>query len=115
MAARCRPRDPRAAPTRLRDRPSSRRRPPPDPARDRRGSRAPRSRPGWRRGLVSQGSELEQRLAELDRLRVVHEHLPHGACVIALELVEELHRLEDAERLTDLDAVALPDEGVLIG
>src|SRR3954468_20481215 len=51
--------------------------------------------------------ELEEGLTELHELRVVDQDAPHPAGVLRLELVEELHRLEHAQRLADLDRVAL--------
>src|SRR5512138_3630927 len=42
----------------------------------------------------------EERLAELDGRRVLDEDLGDGPVDLALDLVHELHRLDDAERLT---------------
>ena len=44
------------------------------------------------------------------RLCVLGQDLADGPGVLRLQLVEELHRLEDAERLADLDPVALLHE-----
>src|SRR6185312_15665730 len=43
--------------------------------------------------------ELEERLPVLDRLRVLHQDAADDPGVVGLVLVEQLHRLEDAERL----------------
>src|SRR5262245_4835759 len=62
------------------------------------------------RESIRLGLELEERLPELDGLRVVHEDRPDHARLLRLELVEQLHRLEHAEGLANLDPVALLDE-----
>src|SRR3954447_6837215 len=54
--------------------------------------------------------ELEQDVAELDRVGVLLVDRAHDAAVLALHLVHQLHRLEDAERLTRHDRVADLDE-----
>src|SRR5512138_253296 len=59
-----------------------------------------------RRGLL----DHEQRLAELHRLAVLDQHLRDLAALVALDLVHHLHRLDDAERLADLDVLADVDE-----
>src|SRR4051794_32127478 len=56
--------------------------------------------------------EFEQELAVLDRLGVLDVNRAHDALRLGLELVHELHRLEDAERLTGRDGVADLHEGV---
>src|SRR5215217_1972666 len=56
------------------------------------------------------GLELEQELAVLDGAPVRHVDLAHDALNLRLDLVHELHRLEDAERLPDSDSVALLHE-----
>src|SRR5215213_10279826 len=45
----------------------------------------------------------EQRLPELDRLPVLAEDLLDGSGLVRLDLVHDLHRLDDADRLTLLD------------
>src|SRR5438105_11785515 len=55
--------------------------------------------------------EVEQRLPELDRLRVVDVDRAHDRLELGLDLVHQLHRLEDAERLALGDDVADLDEG----
>src|SRR5438128_1887785 len=57
------------------------------------------------------GLEFEQQLPELDGLRVLDEDPPNDAVDVGLDLVHELHRLEDAERLSRTDGLALLDEG----
>src|SRR6185436_3609055 len=54
--------------------------------------------------------EVEERLAELDRLAVLDVDLLDHALDVGLDLVHQLHRLEDAERLAGRDGVALLDE-----
>src|SRR3954452_22769856 len=54
--------------------------------------------------------ELAEHLAELDGLRVVDVDLPHDRFELRLDLVHELHRLENAEGLPRADDVALLDE-----
>src|SRR4051794_1379605 len=44
------------------------------------------------------GVQLEQELAEFDGLRVLDEDRAHDPVDVGLDLVHELHRLEDAER-----------------
>ena len=52
------------------------------------------------------GLELEQELAVLDRLGVLGMDRADDAGGLGLELVEELHGLEDAEHLARDDRVA---------
>src|SRR6478735_3648801 len=54
--------------------------------------------------------ELEQELAVLDRLGVLRDDPADDPFLIGLDLVHQLHRLEDAERLADRDRIALLDE-----
>ena len=61
--------------------------------------------------LLDQG----HRLAELDRLAVLDEDVPHDAAHLGLDLVHDLHGLDDAEHLFRADLVADVDEGVGIG
>src|SRR6476661_11114323 len=44
--------------------------------------------------------DQEERLPVLDRLSVLHQDRLDGAGDIGLDLVQQLHRLDDAERLT---------------
>src|SRR5450755_658682 len=55
----------------------------------------------------------EQRLPELDRLAVLAQDLRHGAGLVRLDLVHDLHRLDDADRLGFLDRG--PDLGKGLG
>src|SRR5262245_45204357 len=50
--------------------------------------------------------ELEQELSELDGLRVVDVDRADDPLALRLDLVHQLHRLEDAERLAGPDGVA---------
>src|SRR5215468_9130422 len=52
----------------------------------------------------------DKRLTILDGLPVLYEDRLYGAGLVGLDLVHELHRLDDAERVTDLDRVADFDE-----
>src|SRR6185436_12578540 len=52
------------------------------------------------------GIDQEQRLIVFHGLGVVHQHLHDLAAHVALDLVEELHGLDDADGLALLDAVA---------
>src|SRR5262245_45786393 len=54
--------------------------------------------------------ELEQELPVLDRLGVLRVDRADDARVLDLDLVHELHRLEDAERLAGHDDVSDADE-----
>src|SRR5471032_54756 len=56
------------------------------------------------------GLELEEQLTVLDRVRVADVDLVHETHHLGLDLVHQLHRLEDAERLPRCDGVALLDE-----
>src|SRR5439155_260023 len=59
--------------------------------------------------------ELEQELAELDRLCVVDVDRANDPLALGLDLVHQLHRLEDAERLPGTDRVADLDERRRVG
>src|SRR2546423_545895 len=54
--------------------------------------------------------EFEKQLAELDRLGVADMDRADDRLGVGLDLVHQLHRLEDAERLPRADRVALLDE-----
>src|SRR3984893_14094921 len=57
----------------------------------------------------------EERLPELDRLAVPHHHLGDAARHLGLDLVHQLHRLDDAEHLAFLHHVTLGDEWRSVG
>jgi len=52
----------------------------------------------------------QQRLIVLDRLTVLDQDARDGAGVIGVDLVEHLHRFDDAHRVTDIDLLADLDE-----
>src|SRR5690606_29820718 len=52
----------------------------------------------------------EQRLAVLHGLPVLNKDLGHGAALVGLDLVEDLHRFDDADGVAFLDRVADFDE-----
>src|SRR3990167_3988432 len=54
----------------------------------------------------------EQRLAELDRLTVLAEDLDDLAGLVRLDLVHDLHGLDDADRLAFPDFAADLDKGL---
>src|SRR3989454_1167636 len=59
--------------------------------------------------------ENEQRLPVLHRLAVFHEHRLHHAGGVGLDLVHQLHRLDDANRLAFLDGLADLDKRFGVG
>src|SRR2546426_4345867 len=59
--------------------------------------------------------ENEQRLPVLHRLAVLHEHRFHHAGGVGLDLVHQLHRLDDANRLAFLDGLADLDKRFGVG
>src|SRR5436309_3786730 len=61
-----------------------------------------------RRGRAS--FDDEERLTELDGLAVLAQDLADRAGSVGLNLVHDLHRLDDADRITDLDDAADLDE-----
>src|SRR5580765_8946128 len=54
--------------------------------------------------------ELEQELAVLDRLGVLRDDPADDPLLLGLDLVHQLHRLQNAERLADRNGVTLLDE-----
>src|SRR6185312_3464464 len=68
---------------------------------------SPTSKADW---PTVDGLELEQQLAVLDRLAVLGVDPRDEALLLGLDLVHQLHRLEDAEGLAGADGVALLDE-----
>src|SRR5689334_9366339 len=63
-----------------------------------------------REGPLSSRLDREQSLAVLDRLAVLGKHLHDLSGDVRLDLVHELHRLDDAENLVLLDAVSRRSE-----
>src|SRR5262245_54962398 len=59
--------------------------------------------------------QLEQQLPELGGRRVLQADGAHDAALLGHDLVEELHRLDQAERLARLDPLAHLDERRLVG
>src|SRR5918994_4584994 len=57
------------------------------------------------------GLDLEQELPELDGVAVRDVDLADHSLEVGLDLVHQLHGLEDAERLADRDGRTLLDEG----
>src|SRR4030095_1512973 len=83
----------------------------------RRGAASPRRRSSPRgprtghnervpRPCSAGGVDQEQRLTELDRVRVLDEDLDDPPGHLRFDLVHELHRFEDAEDLSFLDEIA---------
>src|SRR5579884_367667 len=69
--------------------------------------------PGARGGVSGMGIHPEQRLPELHGLGVLHQHLAHHARHLRLDLVHDLHRLDDAHHLARRHAA--PDLDVGLG
>src|SRR3989304_1298577 len=59
--------------------------------------------------------DQEQGLTELDGLAVLHQHLGEAPRQLGLDLVHQLHRLDDAKDMAFLDQVPLADEGRGVG
>src|SRR5512139_351279 len=59
--------------------------------------------------------DLEEGLPELDGLAVLGEDRPDRAALLGLDLVHQLHRLDDAEHLSLAHPVADLDVGAGIG
>src|SRR5256886_6954243 len=60
-------------------------------------------------------AENEEGLPVLHRLAVFHEHRLHHAGGVGLDLVHQLHRLDDANRLAFLDGLADLDKRFGVG
>src|SRR6478735_8900932 len=84
-------------------------------ARMTRNAISPRLAMRMRLNIVLPDFDLEQRLAVLDRLSVLDEDLHDRAFDLRLDLVHQLHGLDDAEHLALLDARADVDEGRRVG
>ena len=75
-----------------------------------------RPRGSWvegEKGEESGGANAHQHLAEFHRGATFHQDLHHLPSHLRLQLVHELHRLQDANRLACADAGAQIDEGRL--
>src|SRR6185436_13406649 len=59
--------------------------------------------------------DLEECVAVLDRLAVVDEHRNHSAVDLGLDLVHQLHRFDDADRLPASHLLADLDELLCAG
>src|SRR6478735_12639305 len=59
-----------------------------------------------RRVIGMMSGDHDQRLVELDRLRVLDQDLLHGAIGRGVDRVHHLHRLDDQQHLAGLDLVA---------
>src|ERR1051325_4020181 len=66
--------------------------------------------PLW--GASGMGVDSEKGLSELDGLGVLHQHLPDHARHLGLDLVHDLHRLDDAHHLPRRHATARLDIGL---
>src|SRR5467141_660035 len=60
-------------------------------------------------------AEDEERLPVLHRLAVFHKHRLHHAGGVGFDLIHQLHRLDDANRLAFLDGLADLDKGLGVG
>src|SRR5207247_11158753 len=60
-------------------------------------------------------AENEQRLPVFHRLAVLHEHRLHHAGGVGLDLVHQLHRLVDANRLAFFVGLAVLDQRFRLG
>src|ERR1700730_11917940 len=60
-------------------------------------------------------AEDEQRLPVLHRLAVFHQYRLHHAGGVGLDLIHQLHRLDDANRLAFLDGLADLNKGLGVG
>src|SRR4051794_21899788 len=69
---------------------------------------------GAARRLIARPASFddEERLAELHRLAVLAQDLADRAGGVGLDLVHDLHRLDDADGIADLDGAADLDERI---
>ena len=72
----------------------------------RRGVAAPAGDMGVARGLGSQRLHLDQGLLRLHQRAALGDDLDHAAGQVRLDLVEQLHRLDEADDLPDRDLAA---------
>src|SRR5665811_623763 len=56
--------------------------------------------------LAADRLELDQKIAELHRIAVLLTDAAHDSTLLGLDLVHQLHRLENAERMTGFDRLA---------
>src|SRR5690606_5841149 len=59
--------------------------------------------------------DAEEHLAVLDWIVVLDKHLAHHACNLCLDLVHQLHRLDDAQNGARFDAVTYAHVGRSVG
>src|SRR6187431_1140747 len=64
---------------------------------------------GRREGRASSGIDFEERLLPFHQGAALHDHAGHGTGHIGLDLVEELHRLDEAHDLAAVDLVTFGD------
>src|SRR5512138_3672530 len=57
----------------------------------------------------------EERLAELDRVAVLHQDRGDASCLVRFDLVHHLHGFDDAQRVADVDLAADVDECLRTG
>src|SRR5689334_13765356 len=55
--------------------------------------------------MRGRSADHEQRFVEFDRLPGTREHCEHGTADVGLDLVEHLHRFDDAEHVAGLDGL----------
>ena len=66
-------------------------------------------------GAVIGSLEAKQGLPRFDFLSRCHQHGSHGAIVLGVYFVEDLHRLDHAQRLACGDRLSRGDEGRVAG
>ena len=65
--------------------------------------------------MPSSLADDHDRLVILDRLAVLHQYGLHHPCNLALDLIEDLHCLDDADDVADFDRLTHVDEGLRVG